>query len=116
MCKIIDFEDQMRKRNTIVIVTSDGFPKPEQTQFVDLQKGITNEPAVVIGANIRGKLQEYILHLVTGYQIVACNKFLKSLNLKLEIKFESYRQYADLLFDCTVELDKRNTANGTLVF
>ena len=44
--------------------------------------------------------------ITQGFQIHICNEFLRSLDTDVEIEFESYTQYADLLLDVAEACDE----------
>ncbi len=107
MCKVIDFVEYKRKMEQIIVSRpSDEIPAKYITS-VDLvpYKGI---PAVLIQA--KGK--EYIYIINDGIRIFIMNDFLKGLNLDVEIKFESYKQYGNMLMKIDYLLHQRNSKNN----
>lgn len=52
----------------------------------------------------------YWFPLKNGLDIHLCNVFLRSLNLGINIRFENYRQYGELIHQCSTLLDARKAA------
>lgn len=50
--------------------------------------------------------------LITGYGVHLSNVFLRSLNLDIEITFESFAQYGMLIMDVHEALEERNGGNA----
>lgn len=48
-----------------------------------------------------------VLTLITAKKIVYCNEFLRSMDTGIEIKFETYSQYGQLLMDVMEALAKK---------
>ena len=67
--------------------------KPHRIMAMLMSKDSKNRPqmAVVYDSDI------YHFPLCDGWQIHCCNEFLRSLDTNIEIEFNTYRQYAELI-------------------
>lgn len=82
---------------------------------LELKESKTGNPMLSIWFKIlvgefKGSLIFYNQALHTGFGLHNANEFLRSMDTEVEINFESFKQYNDMLLDISEELD------GTLEF
>ena len=60
----------------------------------------SGDPQMILIDEIGQKTITYCFPLLEGFQIHTCNEFLRSLDTDIDIKFNTYREYAELIEKC----------------
>lgn len=77
--------------------------KPDRVEYIMLMRDENRNP---VAEAKRGNVY-YDFPLTTGMEIHTCNEFLCSLDLGIDIHFETYSQYGMLLMECSELLEKK---------
>lgn len=77
--------------------------KPQEVECIMLVPGRQGKPT----AEVKQGNQFFHFPLTTGFEIHNCNEFLRSLGLDVNVHFETYLQYGEMLFTVTELLKKR---------
>jgi imidazole glycerol phosphate synthase subunit HisF len=75
-----------------------------EVAFLGLTADDEGEPMMVV---LTTKAQEWRFPLMQGFQIHICNTFLRSLNCDVDVNFENFPQYSELIDECKKQLFKR---------
>ena len=74
---------------------------PENIEFMHLIADSQERPMMqVIEQSRRGEIRVTLFPLRKGWQVFNCKEFLRSLNTGLDIHFESFRQFNELIEQC----------------
>lgn len=110
MCKIINLQEHIRQQNRIIVRGTYPEINGNKVISVSLEKMNNGNPGAIVMAD--GK--EYDFELINGFQVHRFNTFLRSLNLGLDIEFNTYSQYGLLLMKCNELIHKRNSKNQVI--
>jgi len=90
-------------RRILVDYRTGAVPTADGVEYVMLMPDHEGKPVVEVKQGSRF----YYFPLTNGFQVHICNGFLRSLDLGIDIHFESYLQYGNMLMECSELLEKR---------
>lgn len=102
MCKVVSLADYLQEKNRVIVKRIEQIPRREQITQIEISDN-HGDPAVLVKA--KGK--DYLFPLTDGRELHMCNQMLRSLDLGIDVEFQTFMQYFLLIEQCNSLLHQR---------